>query len=121
MYSMQEATRCLAMAVIVATLLVACESGPSESEFVAACLNEGRQGANKAMSRAMSIDRDKFCKCGASQARANLSPDGYRLMVFEMQGKRQQVAALQSTMNDTEKMNVMKAGFELLGKCVSGG
>ena len=26
------------MAVLVATLLVACDSGPSESEFVAACL-----------------------------------------------------------------------------------
>jgi hypothetical protein len=121
MHSKQETTRCLAMAVLAATLLAACDSGPSESEFVAACLHEGRQGANKAMSNAMGIDRDKFCKCGASQAKANLSADGYRLMVFEMQGKRQEVAALQSKMNDAEKMNVMKAGFEVLGKCVAGG
>lgn len=111
----------LAMAVVVAAMLTACDSGPSESEFVAACLSEGQRGANKAMNNPLGIDRDKFCKCGASQAKASLSADGYRLMVFEMQGKRQEVAALQSKMTDTDKMNVMKAGFEVLGKCVAGG
>jgi len=121
MHPKQQATSCLAMAVIVGTLLAACDSGPSESEFVAACLNEGRQGANKAMSRAMGIDRDKFCKCGASQAKASLSPNGYRLMVYEMQGKRQEIASLQSKMTDAAKMDLMKAGFEVLGKCVAGG
>lgn len=109
------------MAVVVATLLAACDSGPSESDFVAACLHEGQKGANKAMNNPLGIDRDKFCKCGASQAKASLSADGYRLMVFEMQGKRQEVAALQAKMTDADKMNVMKAGFELLGKCVVGG
>jgi len=47
--------------------------------------------------------------------------DGYRLMVFEMQGKRQEVAALQAKMSDADKMTVMKAGFEVFGKCAGGG
>ena len=109
------------MAVIAATLQAACDSGPSESEFVAACLSEGQKGANKALSRAIGVDRDKFCKCGASQAKASLSADGYRLMVLDMQGKRQEIVALQSKMSDAEKMAVMKAGFEALGRCVVGG
>ncbi len=108
-----------AIGIVVA--LAACDGGPSESEFLAACLKEGQRGANKAMNNPLGIDRDKFCKCGASQAKASLSADGYRLMVFEMQGKRQEVAALQSKMTDADKMNVMKAGFEVLGKCVAGG
>lgn len=109
------------LTAIVVAMLAACDSGPSESEFVAACMKEGQQGANRAMSRAMGIDRDQFCKCGASQAKASLSAEGYRMMVFEMQGKRQEVAALQSKMSDAEKIDVMKAGFEVLGKCVGGG
>ena len=106
---------------LVASLAAACGSGPSESEFHAACMNEGRTGANKALSTSMGLERDAFCKCSAKAAHAGMPPEGYRLMVFEMQGKRQEVAALQAKMSDAEKMAVMKASFEVLGKCAGGG
>ncbi len=109
-------------ALIAATLLAACDNSPGESEFIAACLNEGRAGANKAIGNALGIDRDKFCQCGAKAARASMSDDGLRLMVWEMQGgKRQEIAALQAKMSDEEKMSVVKAGFEVFGKCAGGG
>jgi hypothetical protein len=109
-------------AVVLAALLVACDSGPGESEFVAACMNEGRAGANQALGNAMAIDREKFCQCGAKTARAAMSGKGMQLMVWEMQGgKRQEIAALQAQMSDEEKVAVVKAGFEVFGKCVGGG
>ncbi len=105
-------------ALVCAGLLAACDSGPGESEFVAACLKEGQRGINNAMG----IDRDKFCKCGAKAALASVSDNGRRLLVWEMEGgKRQEIAALQSKMSDEEKMQVVKASFEVMGKCIGGG
>jgi len=112
--------RSIALALI-ASLAAGCDSGPSESEFHAACMNEGKAGASKALNNAMGLDREAFCKCSAKNARAAMPSDGYRLMVFEMQGKRQEVAALQAKMSDADKMTVMKAGFEVFGKCAGGG
>ena len=104
-------------ALVAATLFAACDNGPSESEFLAACQQEGQRGANRAMSQALGVERDAYCKCAAGAAKSTLSPEGYSLMVFEMQGKRQEVAALQAKMNNSEKMAVMQAAFEVLGKC----
>jgi hypothetical protein len=99
---------------IAALLFAACDSGPSESEYVQACLKEG--GANNlAMTKGM--DREKVCKCSASAAKSALSADGYRLMVLEMQGKRQEVAALHAKMSEADKMGVMQAMLNSLGKC----
>jgi hypothetical protein len=109
-------------AIVLSGWVAACDSGPGESEFVAACLNEGRAGANKALSNALGVDREKFCQCGAKAARAGMTADGRQLMVWEMQGgKRKEIAALQAKMSDDEKMAVMKAGFEVFGKCAGGG
>jgi hypothetical protein len=109
-------------AVVLAACLVACDSGPGEREFFAACLDEGRAGANQALGNALGIDREKFCQCGAKAARAAISDKGMRLMVWEMQGgKRQEIAALQAQMSDDDKMAVVKAGFQMFGKCAGGG
>jgi hypothetical protein len=108
--------------IVAALLLAACDSGPSDAEFVAACLKEGQLGANKAMSRALGIDRDKFCQCGAKAARVAMSENGRRLMVWGMEGnKRQEIAALQAKMSDDEKMKVMGAGLEVFGQCARSG
>lgn len=108
--------------VALVGLLAACDSGPGEKEFVAACLNEGRAGASKALGNALGIDREKFCQCGAKAARAGMTSNGLQLMVWEMQGgKRKEIAALQAKMSDDEKMAVMKAGIEVFGKCAGGG
>lgn len=106
----------------LALLIEACESGPSDAQFVAACVKEGRRGANRAMSRALGGDRDEFCQCGAKAARAAMSENGRRLMVWGMEGnKRQEIAALQARMSDDEKMKVMGAGLEVFGQCARGG
>ena len=44
-------------ALMVASLLVACDSGPSESEYLAVCLKEGQTRVNQAITKQMGVDR----------------------------------------------------------------
>lgn len=106
--------------LIVATLLAACDSGPSEAEFLSVCLKEGQSAVNKALSRQMGIDRDSYCKCAAKEARATLTADGYRWMMLNMQNKKQEARALQAKLSDKDQEDLMKAGFMVFGKCAPG-
>jgi hypothetical protein len=105
--------------VIMAILTAACDSGPSEAEFVAACMKEGEKGANKALRREMGVKSDAFCKCAATEA-SSLPADARRAMVLDMQGKGQEARAISSKMSDADQMAFMKGGMAVFGKCVGG-
>lgn len=102
---------------VMAALIGACSGGPSESEFVTACLKEGQRGVNKAFTREMGINRDTFCKCAAKEARATLSADAQRAMILDMEGKKQEASAISSKMSESQQMAFMKGGIEVFGKC----
>ena len=106
----------------LACALLACSSGPSESEFAAACVQEGqRSSANRAMSREMGVvNRDAFCQCTARETKPLVSADGYRWMMLDMQGKRQEAAALEAKMSEADRMDMAKAAMSVLGKCMAG-
>ena len=106
--------------VLVAALLAACDSGPSQAEFLSVCLKEGQTRVNQAISRQMGIDRDSYCKCAAKEARATVSGDGYRWMMLNMENKKQEARALQAKMSDSEQEGLLKAGLEVFGKCAPG-
>lgn len=106
-------------AAACAVALVACGSGPSESEFTAACMQEGQRGVNAALSREMGVHREPFCRCTAKEAKTVVSADGYRWMMLDMQGNRQEAATLQAKMTEAERMDVMKAAMTVLGKCTA--
>ena len=104
--------------VILATLIAACDSGPSDADFVAACLVEGERGANKAMRREMGVKSgEEFCKCGAAAARTSLSSDLRRAMILNMQGKKQEASAITAKMSDADKMAAMESTMSIFGKC----
>ena len=107
------------LAASVASVLLACDSGPSESEYLAVCVKEGQSAANQRLSKAMGINRDTFCKCAAKEAQA-LSADGRRWMLLNMQNKKEEARALQAKLSDSAQENLMKAGFEIVGKCSPG-
>ena len=110
------------VAIAMLTALVgACSSGPSESEFVAACMKEGEKGANKALRREMGVKSDEFCKCAAKAARATLSADAQQAMILDMQGKPGEARAITSKMSESQQMAFMKGGIEVFGKCTGGG
>ena len=108
------------LALVSAAVLAACDTGPSESEFLAVCLKEGQTAVNQALSKRMGIDRDKYCKCTAKQARTVLSAEGYRWMMLNMENKKQEARALQAKMNDAQQTELMAAAIEVSAKCASG-
>jgi hypothetical protein len=110
---------CGVTAVILTALLAACDSGPSEGEFVAACLAEGeRNVANKALRKEMGVKGDQFCKCVGKEARTTLSADAQRAMILDMQGKKQEAAAVSSKMSNADQMAFMHGATNIFGKCV---
>ncbi len=107
-------------ALIVATLLAACDSGPSESEYLAVCLKEGQTRVNQAITKQMGVDRDAYCKCAAKEVQAAVSPEGRRWMVLNMENKKEEARALQAKFSDKEQQGLMKAALEVFGKCAPG-
>ena len=106
-----------AMVLVVGALFTACNGAPSDSEFVAACMNEGQGVASQMLDRESGITRDAFCKCGAPVARASLSSDGYRAMILDMQGKREEARNITSTMSESEQQAALEVLGEMLEKC----
>jgi hypothetical protein len=110
---------CGVTAVILVAPLAACDSGPSEAEFVAACIKEGeRSVANKALRKEAGVKGDAFCKCTAKEARTNLSADAQRAMILDMQGKKQEAGAISSKMSNADQMAFMQGATNIFGKCV---
>lgn len=107
----------LAMAVVAGALLTACSGGASESDFVAACMNEGQGVASQMLDEEMAVKRDAFCKCGAGVARSSLSSEGYRAMILDMQGKGEEARAITSKMSDSEQEATMMVLGQMLQKC----
>jgi hypothetical protein len=109
------------MAVVTTgALLVACGGGnPSDTEFVAACLQEGQGGASQLLDKELGVTREAFCKCGATVAKSALSADGYRAMVLEMQGKGDEARAITSKMSETEQLASVNAAGAMLEKCAT--
>lgn len=111
---------CRITVAIAATLLAACDAGPSESEFVTACLKEGEMAVNKARSREMGLSSETACKCAAKEASATMSVDTRQSMILNMQGKKQESKAITAKMSEAEKMASMNAALELFKKCGGG-
>ena len=112
-------TACLVLTVACAgALFVACGgSGPSETEFVQACLQEGQGAATKMLDKELGVTREAFCTCGASVAKSSLSAEGYRAMVLEMQGKSEEARSITSKMNETEQLAAVTVAGAMLEKC----
>lgn len=107
----------LAMAVVVGALFTACNGGPSDSEFVAACMKEGQGVASQMLDKELGVTRDAFCKCGATVARSSLSADGYRAMILDMQGKSVEARSLTSKMSESEQQAALEVAAEMVEKC----
>ena len=104
--------------VMLAGLLSACDvMGPSEGEFVQACLEEGKRGFKKSAGGAHD---EEICQCAAKEAKTSLSPDAYRAMILDMQGRKQEAREITSRMSDAEGMAFVGAALQIFGKCVAG-
>ena len=107
-----------AAVVMLFALTAGCDSGPSDSEFITACLAEGARGANKMMRREMGVKDEDFCKCGAKEARSVFSPQARQAMVLGMQGKKAEAHAIGEKMSPQEQDAFMKGTMTLFNACV---
>ena len=105
-----------AVAILVA-LVAGCDSGPSDSDFITACLAEGDRGANKMMRKEMGVKGEEFCKCGAKEARSVFSPQARQAMVFGMQGKKAEAHAIGEKMSPQEQDAFMKGTMTIFNAC----
>jgi hypothetical protein len=104
--------------VALAVMLAACDGGPSDSEFQAACLKEGSAGANKAMRREMGVDSEAFCKCVTKEARTHVSAEGRQAMMLDMQGRAQEARAISAKMDTAAQEAMFKGGMAVMQACV---
>jgi hypothetical protein len=105
---MNSATKFPGLTLLFAAFgsLAACGGGPSEAEFVQAC-----------MSNTPNISRES-CECAARESKAKLSADGYRASVLDMQGKSQEAEAITSAMTTEEQIALLGATGNVLTTCL---
>lgn len=85
-------------------------------------MQEGVRGANKALRREMGIKSAKtFCHCVASESKSNLSSDGQRVMLLEMQGQRGEARAISSKMNESDQAALMHGAMKVFETCALAG
>src|SRR4051812_43456864 len=96
------------IAITMVLALAGCGNGPSEAEFVQACLRSSQPAqVNQAI-----------CECGAREAHSKLEPATYRAMVLDMQGKPQEAEAAVSHLPFEKRAEFAMQQFEILGKCI---
>jgi hypothetical protein len=115
-HTLKRVACCVPLITVVA-LLAACGRGPSDAEFVAACIKEGETGANKMLRREMGFNSEAGCQCAAKEAASSLSADARHSMILNMQGKKQESRAIMDSMSEPDKMAAMNAALELFQKC----
>jgi hypothetical protein len=111
-----RATSRMALAM-TAVSIAACGGGPSESEFVSACLAEGQNAVNAAFTRELGVEREAFCKCAGDKAGSSLSTDGQRVMILEMEGKSQEASEISAKMSDSEQQAFAQGALEVFASC----
>ena len=98
--------------VAAAAMLGGCGAGPSDGEFVQACLKQQEQGIQ------MVKVTQEMCQCAAKYSRENLEPRLRQAMVLNMQGKKQESEALVANLSFDERAKFAMQQFEVIGACV---
>ncbi len=104
----RDTTRFATVAVAAAAAaLAACGKAPDTTEFVAACVKTQAT--------------QQQCDCAAKAAASKLSPTLFNAMVYDMQGKRQELEAISDKMSFDERASFAQQQFEILGQCLKDG
>jgi uncharacterized Zn finger protein len=91
----------------MATALAACGKAPNTAEFVSACVKTQAT--------------QKMCEFAVKEAASKLSPDLFDAMVYDMQGKRQELSAIADKMSFDERASFAQKQFEIMGACMKEG
>jgi hypothetical protein len=100
----------IASLLIACAPLGACSGGPSDGEFVQACLAQRNQ---------MVRMTEDTCKGAASYARENLDAKLRQMLLLDMQGRKQEVEALADGMSFEDRGRFAMKQIEMVGRCVA--
>jgi hypothetical protein len=104
---------CMLAVASTTALLVGCAGGPSDGEFVQACMNQkGLQ---------MVKVTESMCQCASKFAHERFDPKLQRVLVLDMQGKKQEEEALVDGMSFDDRAKFAGQQFEMVGKCLEPG
>ena len=98
--------------ILVLPLLTGCAGGPSDGEFVQACMSQGEHALQ------MVKMTEEMCQCAATYARENFPPPVRQAMALNMQGRKQESEALLQGMSFDDRAKFAMQQFEMVGKCV---
>jgi hypothetical protein len=101
--------RALATITAVATL-TACGAGPSDGEFVQACMSQRGPQLVKVT--------DAMCQCAATFARQNFAPKLRQALVLDMQGRKQEAEALLEGVSFEARGEFAMKQFGMVGQCL---
>ena len=87
--------------------LAACSKGHDIDEFVQAC--------------AKTHASQPLCECAAHAAADKLSPELFRAMVYDMQGRKQELDAIAGRMSLDQRVSFARQQFEIMGGCIKDG
>jgi hypothetical protein len=96
---------------ITAIVLGACTGGPSDGEFVQACLKQSGQ---------MVKMTEATCSCAARYARENFDPKQRQALLLDMQGRKQDAEALMEGTSIEDRGRFAMQQFEMVGRCLGG-
>lgn len=85
--------------------LAGCDSGPSEDEFIAACVQARNQ-------------TQESCSCAAREAKASLPSTAWQALVLDMQGKAPEAKAITDKMTGEEQSAYVKGTIDMARKCL---
>ena len=93
-------------------LFTGCAGGPSDGEFVQACMEQGKHALQ------MVQMTEEMCKCAATYARENFPPPVRQAMSLNMQGRKQESEALLGNLSFDDRAKFAAQQFEMVGKCL---
>ena len=105
----------LASALLALPLLTGCAGGPSDGEFVQACMKQGEHSLQ------MVKMTEEMCQCAATYARENFPPPVRQAMALNMEGRKQESEALLQGMSFDDRAKFAMQQFEMVGKCLNPG
>lgn len=105
----------LAPAILALPLLTGCAGGPSDGEFVQACLKQGEHSLQ------MVKMTEEMCQCAATYARENFPPPVRQALSLNMQGRKQESESLLAGMSLEDRAKFAAQEFEMVGKCLNPG
>jgi hypothetical protein len=91
----------------LAVALAACSKSSDVNALVQACVKTQAT--------------QKMCECAAHAAASKLTPELFSAMVYDMQGKKQELDAIAGKMNFDQRASFAQQQFEIMGSCMKDG